>query len=545
MLKGLMQDRPLLISSLIEHAATCHPHGEIVSRTSEGPIHRCTYADIQRRSKQVAQALTALGVQPGERVATLAWNGYRHMELYYGVSGMGAVLHTINPRLFPEQIEYIANHAEDQYLFFDLSFVPLLERLAGRLSTVRGFIVMTDRAHLPECSIPGLLCYEDLIAGQTGEYSWPQFDETAASSLCYTSGTTGNPKGVLYSHRSSVLHSWAACAVDGLALGAGETALLVVPMFHVNAWGMPYAGAMSGARLVMPGPALDGKSVYDLMRDEKVTLALGVPTVWLMLLQHVDAAGLQPKEELCLRRVVIGGSSAPRAMSECFETRFGAFVVHAWGMTEMSPVGTVCNLLPKHAGCSLEQRLAIQEKQGRAVYGVDMKIVDDDGAPLPRDGRSAGHLLVRGPWITSAYFRDEGSVLDADGFFDTGDVATIDADGYMQITDRSKDVIKSGGEWISSIALENAAIAHPAVAEAAVIGAPHPKWQERPLLIIVRKPAQELTREAMLQFLAGRVAAWWLPDDVAFVEELPHTATGKLHKLKLRERFKDYRLPGA
>lgn len=545
MLKGLMQDRPLLISSLIEHAATCHPHGEIVSRTSEGPIHRCTYADIQRRSKQVAQALTALGVQPGERVATLAWNGYRHMELYYGVSGMGAVLHTINPRLFPEQIEYIANHAEDQYLFFDLSFVPLLERLAGRLSTVRGFIVMTDRAHLPECSVPGLLCYEDLIAGQTGEYSWPQFDETAASSLCYTSGTTGNPKGVLYSHRSSVLHSWAACAVDGLALGAGETALLVVPMFHVNAWGMPYAGAMSGARLVMPGPALDGKSVYDLMRDEKVTLALGVPTVWLMLLQHVDAAGLQPKEELCLRRVVIGGSSAPRAMSECFETRFGAFVVHAWGMTEMSPVGTVCNLLPKHAGCSLEQRLAIQEKQGRAVYGVDIKIVDDDGAPLPRDGRSDGHLLVRGPWITSAYFRDEGSVLDADGFFDTGDVATIDADGYMQITDRSKDVIKSGGEWISSIALENAAIAHPAVAEAAVIGAPHPKWQERPLLIIVRKPAQELTREAMLQFLAGRVAAWWLPDDVAFVEELPHTATGKLHKLKLRERFKDYHLPGA
>ena len=545
MLKGLMQDRPLLISSLIEHAATCHPRGEIVSRTSEGPIHRCTYADIQRRSKQVAQALTALGVQPGERVATLAWNGYRHMELYYGVSGMGAVLHTINPRLFPEQIEYIANHAEDQYLFFDLSFVPLLERLAGRLSSVRGFIVMTDRAHLPECSIPGLLCYEDLIAGQTGEYAWPQFDETAASSLCYTSGTTGNPKGVLYSHRSSVLHSWAACAVDGLALGAGETALLVVPMFHVNAWGMPYAGAMSGVRLVMPGPPLDGKSVYDLMRDEKVTLALGVPTVWLMLLQHVDAAGLQPKEELCLRRVVIGGSSAPRAMSECFETRFGAFVVHAWGMTEMSPVGTVCNLLPKHAGCSLEQRLAIQEKQGRAVYGVDMTIVDDDGAPLPRDGRSAGHLLVRGPWIASAYFRDEGSVLDADGFFDTGDVATIDADGYMQITDRSKDVIKSGGEWISSIALENAAIAHPAVAEAAVIGAPHPKWQERPLLIIVRKPAQELTREAMLQFLAGRVAAWWLPDDVAFVEELPHTATGKLHKLKLRERFKDYRLPGA
>ena len=545
MLKGLMQDRPLLISSLIEHAATCHPHGEIVSRTSEGPIHRCTYADIQRRSKQVARALTALGVQPGERVATLAWNGYRHMELYYGVSGMGAVLHTINPRLFPEQIEYIANHAEDQYLFFDLSFVPLLERLAGRLSTVRGFIVMTDRAHLPECSVPGLLCYEDLIAGQTGEYSWPQFDETAASSLCYTSGTTGNPKGVLYSHRSSVLHSWAACAVDGLALGAGETALLVVPMFHVNAWGMPYAGAMSGARLVMPGPALDGKSVYDLMRDEKVTLALGVPTVWLMLLQHVDAAGLQPKEELCLRRVVIGGSSAPRAMSECFETRFGAFVVHAWGMTEMSPVGTVCNLLPKHAGCSLEQRLAIQEKQGRAVYGVDMKIVDDDGAPLPRDGRSAGHLLVRGPWITRAYLRDEGSILDADGFFDTGDVATIDADGYMQITDRSKDVIKSGGEWISSIDLENIAVAHPAVTEAAVIGAAHPKWDERPLLVVVKKAGQEVSREELIAFYEGKVAKWWIPDDVIFVEDLPHTATGKLSKLQLRERLRDYRFEGA
>jgi acyl-CoA synthetase (AMP-forming)/AMP-acid ligase II len=350
---------------------------------------------------------------------------------------------------------------------------------------------------------------------------------------------------VLYSHRSSVLHSWAACSVDGLAIGARETVLLVVPMFHVNAWGMPYAGAMSGARLVMPGPALDGKSLYDLMRDEKVTLALGVPTVWLMLLQHVDAAGLKPKEELFLRRVVIGGSSAPRAMSERFETVFGAFVVHAWGMTEMSPLGTVCNLLPKHSGYTLEQRLTIQEKQGRAVYGVEMKIVDDDGVNLPQDGIAAGHLLVRGPWITSGYYRDEGSSLDADGFFDTGDVATIDADGYMQITDRSKDVIKSGGEWISSIALENAAIAHPAVAEAAVIGATHAKWQERPLLIVVRKPGQDLTRASMLAFLTGRVATWWLPDDVVFVDELPHTATGKLQKMKLREMFRDYRLPSA
>ncbi|MBL8395791.1 MAG: long-chain-fatty-acid--CoA ligase [Candidatus Accumulibacter sp.] len=546
MLKGLMQDRPLLISSLIEHAARLHPRREIVSRTSEGPIHRCTYADIDRRTRQLASALTALGVTPGQRVATLAWNGYRHMELYYGVSGMGAVLHTINPRLFPEQIEYIVNHAEDCLLFFDLGFVGLVESLAGKIPGVRACVVMTDRAHMPECSLPGLLCYEDLIGGRSDAYDWPVLDENVASSLCYTSGTTGNPKGVLYSHRSSVLHSWAACAVDGLAIGAAETVLLVVPMFHVNAWGMPYAGAMSGARLVLPGPALDGASIYGLMRDEQVTLALGVPTVWLMLLQHVDTARLKPRDELCLRRVVIGGSSAPRTMSERFATDFSAFVVHAWGMTEMSPLGTVCNLLPRHAGLTLEERLAIQEKQGRAVYGVEMKLVDDAGVRLPCDGETAGHLLVRGPWVTRGYYRDAGAgLLDPDGFFDTGDVATIDADGYMRITDRSKDVIKSGGEWISSIALENAAVAHPAVAEAAVIGAAHDKWQERPLLIVVRKPGGELTRELMLEFLQGRVASWWIPDDVVFVDQLPHTATGKLHKLKLREMFKDYRLPAA
>lgn len=546
MLRGLMQERPLLVSSLIEHAARCHPQAEIVSRTSEGPLHRCTYADISRRSRQVANTLTALGVAPGERIATLAWNGYRHMELYYGVSGMGAVLHTINPRLFPEQIEYIVRHAEDRFLFFDLGFAPIVEKLAQAVPGVRGFVVMTDRAHLPVCNIPGLLCYEDLLGAASDAYDWPQFDEYTASSLCYTSGTTGNPKGVLYSHRSSVLHAWAACAVDGLAIGVAETLLLVVPMFHVNAWGMPYAGAMSGARLVMPGPALDGKSVYELLRDEQVTLALGVPTVWRMLLQHVDGAGLKPRDELCLRRVVIGGSSAPRAMSEAFANTFGAFVVHAWGMTEMSPVGTVCNLLPKHEGYTLEQQLDIQERQGRAVYGVEMKVIDDQGQRLPQDGQSAGHLLVRGPWITSGYYQDEGGgIVDADGFFDTGDIATIDPDGYLQITDRSKDVIKSGGEWISSIALENAAVAHPAVAEAAVIGAAHDKWQERPLLVVVRKPGQALTREAMLEFLQGRVANWWIPDDVAFVDELPHTATGKLHKLRLREMFKDYRLPLA
>ena len=541
---GLMQDRPLLISSLIEHANHGHPGAEIVSRTIEGPIHRCTYGDIHRRSKQVAKALQALGVKPGDRIATLAWNGYRHMELYFGVSGMGAVLHTINPRLFPEQIEYIANHAEDTYLFFDLTFVPIIEKLGPLMKTVKGFVAMTDRAHMPAINVPNLLCYEELVGAQDSDYAWPTFDEKTASSLCYTSGTTGNPKGVLFSHRSTVLHSWAAGSIDGLGLSSAESALLVVPMFHANAWGMTYAGAMCGAKLVLPGPALDGKSVYELMRDEKVTLGFGVPTVWLMLFNHVDAAGLDPKKDLCLKRAVIGGSAAPRAMSERFEKQFGAFVVHAWGMTEMSPLGTVCNLLPKHRGYTLEQRLDLQGKQGRSVYGVELKITDDEGHELPRDGKAFGHLLVRGPWITSGYFKGEGGeILDADGFFDTGDVATIDPDGYMQITDRSKDVIKSGGEWISSIDLENVAVAHPAVQEAAVIGIRHPKWDERPILVVVKKAGQDVSKADLLKFYEGKIAKWWMPEDVVFVTELPHTATGKLSKLTLRQQMKDYQLP--
>jgi fatty-acyl-CoA synthase len=544
MLAGLIQDRPLLISSLIEHANACHPGIEIVSRTVEGPIHRCTWGDIRLRSKRVAKALLALGVAPGDRIATLAWNGYRHMELYYGVSGMGAVLHTINPRLFPEQIEYIANHAEDRYVFFDLTFAPLLERLAPKMQSVRGFVAMTDRSHMPSQNIPNLLCYEDVVGAQDSDYEWPEFDERTASSLCYTSGTTGHPKGVLYSHRSTVLHSYGACAVDSVGVSAGDTLLMVVPMFHVNAWGTPYASAMAGTKLVLPGPALDGRSVYELLRDEKVTLALGVPTVWLMLLQYVETAGVDPKAECSLRRVVIGGSAAPRTMSAKFEALFGAFVVHAWGMTEMSPLGTVCNLLPKHRNFTLEQRLDIQTKQGRSICGVELKICDDEGRRLPHDGKAFGHLMVRGPWITSGYYKGEGgTILDREGYFDTGDVATIDADGYMQITDRSKDVIKSGGEWISSIDLENAAIGHPAIAEAAVIGIAHPKWQERPLLVVVKKAGQDVTREHVLAFLEGKVAKWCLPDDVAFVEELPHTATGKLLKTKLRESFRDYRLP--
>jgi 3-(methylthio)propionyl---CoA ligase len=539
-MQGLMQDRPLLISSLIEHAERCHPGSEIVSRTVEGPVHRCTYRDVHQRAKQVANALTALAVAPGDRIATLAWNSYRHMELYFGVSGIGAVLHTINPRLFPEQVGYIVNHAADRYLFFDISFAPLVEKLAPQLKSVEGFVALADRAHMPAIDVPNLLCYEELIGTQRAEYTWPTFDENTASSLCYTSGTTGNPKGVLYSHRSTVLHSFAVCTVDGLGLSAAESALLVVPMFHVNAWGMPYAGA----KLVLPGPALDGRSVYELMKTEQVTLALGVPTVWLALFAHVEQNALKPREELSLKRVVIGGSAVPRAMSERFATQFGAFVMQGWGMTEMSPLGTVGNLLPKHHGCDLQQRLDVQVKQGRGIYGVEMKIVDDAGKALPHDGVAFGHLLVRGPWITRGYYHgDGGTILDADGFFDTGDVATIDADGYMQITDRSKDVIKSGGEWISSIALECAAMGHPAIAEAAVIGVAHPKWQERPLLVVVRKPGQDVTREQVLTFLDGKVARWWLPDDVAFVTELPHTATGKLLKVKLREMFSDYRLP--
>jgi 3-(methylthio)propionyl---CoA ligase len=502
---GLMQDRPLLISSLIEHADNFHPDVQIVSRTCEGPIHRCTYRDIHRRARQVAQALIALGVKSDDRVATLAWNGHRHMELYYGVSGMGAVLHTINPRLFAEQITYIANHAEDLYVFFDIVFAPLVEQLAPSLKSVKGFVAMTDRAHMPHIEVGNLLCYEELISAHDGVYG-----------------------------------------ADAVGVGASDSALVVVPMFHANAWGIVYAGAMCGIKLVLPGPALDGRSVYELMRDERVTVAIGVPTVWLMLFNYVDAAHVEPKKDLCLARIFIGGAAVPRMMAERFETQFGAYAAQGWGMTEMSPIGTVGSLLPKHRGLALEQRLDVQVKQGRGIYGVELKIVDVNGQSLPHDGVAAGHLLVRGPWVCSGYFKGEGGdILDADGFFDTGDVATIDADGYMKITDRSKDVIKSGGEWISSIELENAAIGHPAVAESAVIGVAHPKWQERPLLVVVRKSGKEVTREQMLEFLAEKVAKWWLPDDVVFVNELPHTATGKLQKMKLREMFRDYRLPTA
>ena len=541
---GLMQDRPLLIQQLIEHAALNHGDTEIVSRRVEGDIHRYTYRDARVRAKKVAEALIALGIAPGDRIGTLAWNGHRHFELYYGISGMGAVCHTINPRLFPEQIVYIVNHAEDRLLFVDLNLLPAVEKLLPELKTVRHVVAMTDRAHLPkDCKIPNLLVYEDLLADKPGTYEWPEFDERTASSLCYTSGTTGNPKGVLYHHRSTILHAYGSALPDTLGLSARSVVLPVVPMFHVNAWGLPYSAALVGAKLVFPGPALDGASLYELFEKEGVTFTAGVPTVWLALLQHMQANGLKLST---LKYAVIGGSAAPPAMIETFDKDFGVEVLHAWGMSEMSPLGSVNHPKAKHAKMPADEVFAVRLKQGRPPFGVDMKIVDDSGNPLPRDGKAFGDLLVRGPWITSGYFKGEGGEVLRDGnWFPTGDVATLDPDGYMQITDRSKDVIKSGGEWISSIDLENAAMAHPGVAEAAVIGIRHPKWDERPLLIIHRKPGATVDKKELIEFLGAKVAKWWLPDDVQFVDAIPHTATGKILKTRLREDFRDYKLPTA
>jgi fatty-acyl-CoA synthase len=540
---GLMQSQPLLISTIIEHAARHHPDSEIVSRTVEGPIHRYTYADAHRRAKRAANALKAMGVESGDRIGTLAWNGYRHFELYYGISGIGAVLHTINPRLFPEQVAWIINHAEDKVLFFDLSFLPLVEGIAAHLTTCKAFVLMTDAAHMPkESKVPGLTCYEDLLAGAAETLAWPTFDENTASSLCYTSGTTGNPKGALYSHRSTMLHAYASALPDSLNCSARDCILPVVPMFHVNSWGLAYSCPLVGAKLVLPGPHLDGKSLFELFEGEKVSMSAGVPTVWQGLLGHLKQNGLRFST---LKSTVIGGSSCPPAMIKTFQDEYGVKVLHAWGMTEMSPLGTVCNLKTKHLAWPAEEQFKVEITQGRAVFGVDMKIVGGDGAELPWDGKAFGDLMVKGPWVVRGYFKGEGGDPLVDGWFPTGDVATMSPDGYMQITDRSKDVIKSGGEWISSIDLENIAVAHPAVQQAAVIGVAHPKWDERPLLIIVKRPGMEVSREELLKFFDGKIAKWWLPDDVAFVDAIPLGATGKMLKTKLREQFRDHKLPTA
>jgi len=542
-LMGQMMDQPLLISGIIKHADRYYGKNEIVSRRVEGDIHRYTYRDCHQRARQLANALASLGVRIGDRVATLAWNGYRHMEAYYAVSGSGAVLHTINPRLHPDQIAYIVDHAEDQYLLFDLTFLPLVEAFAARCASLKGLILMCDRDRMPaETMLSNLMCYEDLIAASSDDYEWPLFDENSASSLCYTSGTTGHPKGALYSHRSTVLHSYASAMPDGLNVSARDTVLPVVPMFHVNAWGLPYSVPLTGARMVFPGPHLDGKSLYELFEEEQVTFSAGVPTVWLGLLNHVGQNGLRFSS---FRRTVIGGSACPPAMMKTFRERYGVEVVHAWGMTEMSPLGTTGTLQAHHLKLPPDAQQAILEKQGHAIFGVDMKIVGDDGKELPWDGKTFGNLLVKGPWIISGYFRGEGGDVLQDGWFPTGDVATIDPDGYMQITDRSKDVIKSGGEWIGSIDLENIAMAHPAVQQAACIGVRHPKWDERPLLVVVRRPGQDVGKEELLQFFDGKIAKWWTPDDVVFVDALPIGATGKILKNRIREQFKDYTLPTA
>lgn len=535
---GLMQDWSLLIHRVIDHAAIQHGSREVVTSAVEGGIRRSSYAQTRLRALQIAQRLQRDGVKRGDRVATLAWNTDRHLELWYGITGVGAVYHTLNPRLFEDQIVWIANHAEDRLLFLDLTFVPLIERLQERLPSIERFIVMTDAEHMPETTLRGATDMESWLGEADGDFAWVDVPENTAAGLCYTSGTTGNPKGVLYSHRSNVLHAMAASAPDYLGLSSRDAVMPVVPLFHANGWSLAFSAPMNGSKLVLPGPRLDGPSLHRLMEDEGVSITAAVPTVWLGLLNHLDASH---GTLTTLKRVVIGGSACPRAMTEAFETRYGVTVAHAWGMTEMSPLGSFCSIKPAYHALQGEALLDLKTKQGHPPFTVEMKITDDAGAPLPWDGRTFGRLKVRGPAIAASYMRgDGGDILDHDGFFDTGDVATIDAHGYMAITDRAKDVIKSGGEWISSIELENLAMGHPDVHEAAVIGIAHPKWDERPLLVILPKPGRQPTHADMTAFMTGKIAKWWLPDDIALVDSIPHTATGKIQKTALREMFRDY-----
>ncbi|HVK81029.1 MAG TPA: long-chain-fatty-acid--CoA ligase [Verrucomicrobiae bacterium] len=544
---GLMQDWPLTVDRVLDHAKANFQRREIVTRSVEGPISRTTYGNIWRRAKQVTNALQERGIGFGDRVATLAWNTERHVEAWYGAMGMGAILHTVNPRLFPEQIAWIINHAEDKILFFDTTFAPIVEKIAPLLKTVTTYVVFTDREHLPQSALP-LIAYEDFIHGHAQEAKWGGFDENTAAGLCYTSGTTGDPKGVLYSHRSNVLHAMAANQTDVFGCGASDVVMPIVPMFHANAWAITFVGPMCGAKLVMPGAKLDGPSVYELLETEGVTFTAAVPTVWLGLLSFMREQNLKLST---LKRVVIGGSAVPEAVLRAFEEDYGVEVLHGWGMTEMSPMGTVSKLLPEHRALDHEGQIKAKLKQGRPPFTVEMKIVDDEGVERPHDGKAFGRLLVRGPSISRAYFKNAGSknaqgeCIETCGFFDTGDVATIDELGIMQITDRAKDVIKSGGEWISSIDIENIAVGAEGVANAAVIGVLHPRWDERPLLIIEPRPGAQPTREQLLAFLEGKIAKWWTPDDVVFVEKIPLGATGKINKLAMREMFKEYKLPSA
>jgi 3-(methylthio)propionyl---CoA ligase len=539
---GLMQDWPLLIHRVIDHAAIQHAKREIVSRSVEGPIHRTTYASLRRRSLQVAKRLAADGIRQGDRVATLAWNTWRHLEAWYGITGLGAVYHTVNPRLFDDQIVYIVNHAEDRLILLDLTFVPLVERLAPRLSSIERYVILTDGSRLPETSLPNAIAYEDWLSEADEDFAWASFEENTAAGLCYTSGTTGEPKGVLYSHRSNILHSLSVNGADFLGIGSRDTAMPVVPLFHANGWSFAFSAPMAGATLVLPGAKLDGPSILELLETERVTLTAAVPTVWLALLRHLEATGATLST---LKRVVIGGSACPRAMTEAFETKYGVTVAHAWGMTEMSPLGSVCSIKPDYGDIGGEALLDLKVKQGHPPFGVEFRITDDENRDLPWDGSTFGRLKVRGPAVARAYFRRDEDLLDEHGFFETGDVATIDPYGMMHVTDRAKDVIKSGGEWISSIELENLAVGHPDVAEAAVIGVHHPKWDERPLLIVVPKEGRRPSRDDLIGFMQGRIAKWWLPDDVVIVAEIPHTATGKIQKTALRDQFRDYRLPTA
>ena len=539
---GLMQEWPLVCHKIIDYAARQHPNREVVSRSIEGPITRSTWREMRARSLKVAQLLAREGFQPGDRIATLAWNTGRHLEAWFGIMGMGGVYHTLNPRLFPDQIAWIMNHASDRAIFTDLTFMPLVEKLAPAVESLRKVIVLTDAAHMPETALPNVASYEEWLTEADGDFEWADVGEEAACGMCYTSGTTGDPKGVLYSHRSNVLHAMMACMPDAMGIGARDVVLPVVPMFHANAWGLGQSGPMIGAKMVMPGGKMDGESIYELLDTEKVTFTAAVPTVWLMLLQYLEQTGNKLPH---LEKVVIGGSACPRAMTEAFEKVYGVEVIHAWGMTEMSPLGSLCTMKPEYAALTGNDLFDIKQKQGAAPFGVEMKITDDDDAELPWDGKTFGRLKVRGPAVAASYYGGDGAdQFDAAGWFDTGDVAHIDENGYMQITDRSKDVIKSGGEWISSIDLENLAVGHPDVAEAAVIGLPHEKWGERPLLIVVAREGRTPSGSDILSFMEGKVASWWMPDDVTFVNEIPHTATGKIKKTALREQFEGYKLPG-